>query len=91
MAALFPFEVHTPYRLFYSGMVETIVLTLLDGEAAVYANHAPFTAPVVSGILRIKNDKGKWQSANITGGILEVNAHKNSLMVDSAEWPKDGD
>jgi F-type H+-transporting ATPase subunit epsilon len=87
MAPLFNFEVHTPYRPFFTGRVEVITLTLADGEIGVYAGHAPFTAPAASCILRIKDDKGEWKSAFITDGILEVKEHKNVLMVDAAEWP----
>jgi F-type H+-transporting ATPase subunit epsilon len=91
MPALFNFEVHTPYRPFFIGRVESIVLTLLDGEIGIYANHSAFTSPVVSCILRIKDNKGVFRSAFITDGILEVKEHKNVLMVDAAEWPEEID
>ena len=91
MAALFPFEVHTPYRLFYSGMVEAVILTLLDGEVAIYASHSPFTAPVVPCILSIKDKDGNWKTAFSSEGILEVKEHKNVLISDAAEWPEEID
>ncbi|MCL1890267.1 MAG: ATP synthase F1 subunit epsilon [Desulfovibrionaceae bacterium] len=94
MAALFDFEVHTPERLFFSGRVEAVVVTLVDGEAGIYANHSPFTAPSESCILRIKDDKGQWRSAFTSSGILEVkdmSKYKNVLIVDSAEWPHEID
>jgi len=91
MAALFSFEIHTLYRLFFSGKVESITLALTDGEIGVYANHSSFTAPVLSCILRIKDDKGVLRSAFITDGILEVKGRKTVLMVDAAEWPDEID
>jgi F-type H+-transporting ATPase subunit epsilon len=91
MPELFNFEVHTPYRPFFSGRVEAITLTLADGEIGVYAKHSPFTAPAVSCILRVKDDKGQWKPAFITGGILEVKERKTVLMVDAAEWPEEID
>ena len=91
MPALFTFEVHTPYRPFFSGKAEAIILTLADGEIGVYAKHSPFTAPVHSCILRIKDDKGRWRPAFISEGILEVKEHKNVLLVDTAEWPEEID
>ena len=87
MSVLFNFEVHTPYRPFFTGRVEVITLTLTDGEIGIYANHSSFTAPVVSCILRFKDNKGEWRSAFITDGILEVKDHKTVLIVDAAEWP----
>jgi F-type H+-transporting ATPase subunit epsilon len=87
----FPFEVHTPYRLFYSGLVESVTLTLIDGEICVYKNHSPFTAPVATGILRVKDTDGVLRQAFITEGILEVKEHKTVLMIDAAERPDEID
>lgn len=91
MPKLFPFEVHTPYRLFYSGSVEAVVAALTDGEIGVYADHSFFTAPVITGILKIRESGGLWRSAFTTEGILEVKGHKTILMVDAAEWPEEID
>ena len=91
MPELFNFEVHTPYRLFFSGRAEAFTLSLVDGEIGVYAHHCAFTAPVVTCVLRIKDSNGEWRSAFITDGILEVKDHKNVLMVDAAEWPEEID
>ncbi len=89
MPGLFNFEVHTPRRLFYSGRVQAIIVSLEDGEIGIYPNHSPFTAHTVTGTLRIKDDKGSWRSAFVCGGILEVKEHKNVLMVESADWPEE--
>ncbi|MDR0561786.1 MAG: ATP synthase F1 subunit epsilon [Spirochaetaceae bacterium] len=91
MAKLYPFEAHTPYRLFYADLIEALTLTLIDGEVGVYADHAPFTAPVCTGILRFKDKKGQWKQAFITEGILEVKPHKTVLLADAAEWPEEID
>jgi F-type H+-transporting ATPase subunit epsilon len=91
MANLFNFEIHTPYRLFLSDQVEAFILTLSDGEIAVYANHSAFIAPVRTGILKIKTKDGSWKYAFVTDGILEVKEHKNVLLVDTAEWPEEID
>jgi F-type H+-transporting ATPase subunit epsilon len=91
MPKLYPFEVHTPYRLFYSGEVEELVISLADGEIGVLADHASFNAPVNTGVLRIKDGKGKWRNAFTTDGILEVKGHKTVLLVDAAEWPEEID
>ncbi|HCC37656.1 MAG TPA: ATP synthase F1 subunit epsilon [Treponema sp.] len=91
MAALFVFEVHTPYHPFFSGDVEAVTLTLIDGEIGIYANHSPFTAIVTSGLLRVKDKDGAWRTAFISGGILEVKEHKTVLIVQAAEWPEEID
>ena len=91
MAKLFNLEVHTPYRLFYADTVEALVVTLIDGEIGVYGDHSFLTAPVVTGILKIRDKAGRWKHAFTTGGILEVSGHRTVLMVDAAEWPEEID
>jgi F-type H+-transporting ATPase subunit epsilon len=91
MAGLFTFEVHTPYRRFFAEQIEGITITLIDGEIGVYANHSLFTAPVRTGILKIKDKDGVWREAFTTEGILEVRHHTVILMVDAAEWPEEID
>ena len=91
MATNFLFEVYTPHRVFFSDTVEAIVLTLLDGEAAIYANHAHFTAPVTPCLLKIKDKTGVWKVAFTSEGLLEVTSHKTVLLSDTAEWPDEID
>jgi F-type H+-transporting ATPase subunit epsilon len=67
--------------------VEAVTLTLSDGEITVYANHSFFTAPVVTGVLKIKDKTGVWKNAFIAEGLLEVKNHNTILMADAAEWP----
>jgi F-type H+-transporting ATPase subunit epsilon len=87
MSGTFVFEVHTPYRLFFSGAVEAFILSLEDGDICVYAHHSPFTAPVRTGVLKIKDENSHWRAAFTTEGILEVKGKKAVLLVDAAEWP----
>jgi F-type H+-transporting ATPase subunit epsilon len=91
MTALFDFEVHTPYRLFFSGKVQAIILTLADGEIGVYANHSYLASPVVECVLRIKDMEGNWRTAFVSKGVFEIKRRKNVLVVDAAEWPEEID
>ena len=91
MALFFPFEVHTPRRLFFNESVEIIVLTLTDGEVAVYADHVPFAAPTVPCLLRIRDKKGNWKIAFADKGILEVKERKAVLISETVEWAEDID
>ena len=91
MAKDFTFEVHTPYRLFFTGRVQSFVLNLSDGEIGVYANHSRFIAPTFSCILRIKDNKGVTRSAFVSEGVLEMKEFKTVLIVEAAEWPEEID
>ncbi|MDR0447373.1 MAG: ATP synthase F1 subunit epsilon [Treponema sp.] len=87
----FKFELNTPYGRFFSGDVEAITLTLMDGDITVYADHSFFAAPVRAGFIRIKDESGVWKNAFVADGILEVKGHNTILMADSAEWPEEID
>ena len=91
MANLFTLEVHTPYRLFFSDQVEMVIAVLDDGELGICANHTPFTAPVRTGVLKIKDKTGLWRETFTTEGIIEVMGNKTILMVEAAEWPEEID
>ncbi|MDR2659044.1 MAG: ATP synthase F1 subunit epsilon [Spirochaetaceae bacterium] len=91
MLPLYTLEIYTPYRLFFSGQVEAIVLMIEDGEICVYANHSRFTAPALCCAAFIKDAKGVWKPAFISNGIIEVKRHKTVLLVDSADWPEEID
>jgi F-type H+-transporting ATPase subunit epsilon len=91
MPNLFTLEVHTPHRLFFSGQIESVTLLLEDGEISIMVNHAPFTAPVCTGVLKIRDNAGRLREAFITDGILEVKNTKTVLLVESAEWPEEID
>ena len=91
MAAFFRFEVFTPYRLFFADSAESVILTLADGDIEILARHSAFTAPVSTGVLRIKTSEGDKRRAFISSGILEVTGNKTVLMVDAAEWPEEID
>ena len=91
MAKLFPLEVHTPTRLFFSAPVEAFTALLEDGEIGVHGGHAPFAASVRTGIFKIKDKEGVWREAFTTEGMLEVRKGKTVLMVGVAEWPQEID
>jgi F-type H+-transporting ATPase subunit epsilon len=91
MAVLFPLEIYTPHRIFFSDSVEAIILTLIDGEAEICASHNPFAAPIVPCLLKIKTRNGIWRTAFSSEGILEVNTRKTIIVSDAAEWPEEID
>ena len=89
MPQLFTLEAHTPYRLFFSDKIEVLIVRIEDGEIGIYANHIPITAPVCTGILKMKDKNGLWREAFITEGILEVTAKKTVILAETAEWPEE--
>jgi F-type H+-transporting ATPase subunit epsilon len=91
MATTFHFELHTPYRQFCEEEIQSVILPLVDGEVGIQANHAPFTSPVQAGVVRIQDANGKWRSAFIGEGFIEVKHAKTVLLTCVAERPEDID
>jgi F-type H+-transporting ATPase subunit epsilon len=91
MANLFKLEVHTPYRLFFSGRVEALIAVLSDGEIGVRANRAPFVAPLKTCALRVLTAEGVWREAAVTAGVIEVTVEGATVLAGSAEWPEEID
>jgi F-type H+-transporting ATPase subunit epsilon len=87
----FNFEAYTPSRPFFSGQVRAVTLSLPDGEISVYADHAPFTAPVETCLLKLRDEEGKWKIAFISNGLIEVKHSRTVLLTEAAEWPSEID
>jgi F-type H+-transporting ATPase subunit epsilon len=60
-----------------------------DGEIGMLPGHAPFTAPIETSVLHIKEKKGERKLALISDGIAEVKKHKTVILADSANWPEE--
>lgn len=86
----FNLEVHTPYRQFFSGEVESLVVPILDGEYGVEAGHEPVVTIVEPGTLRFKV-AGEWKTAAVTSGIAEVMPEYTVLLLSAAEYPDEID
>jgi F-type H+-transporting ATPase subunit epsilon len=91
MAEPFALEIHTPQRLFYSGQVIEVIVTLSDGECGILKNHARFASPVVPCITKLKKEDGAWEKVFISNGIVEVKRHKVIILVEEAERPDEID
>jgi len=91
MSALFRLEVHTPYRLFFSGMVNALVADVADGQIGILAGHNPVIAPLKTGVLKILREDGVWVEAAVSLGMLVVSADKTTILSGAAEWPQEID
>jgi F-type H+-transporting ATPase subunit epsilon len=85
MPETFVLEIYTPRRLFYSGSVEEVIVTLTDGECGILKNHTLFTAPIVPCIVRIKKEGGVWVEAFLSEGVIEVKKRKTIILSECAE------
>lgn len=88
MAHTFKLEIITPYRVFYSGDAEMIIINSVDGEFGIMANHAPVVAPVEICEGKIKID-GEWKHLAVSNGFIEMDNNRVVLLVGAAEWPEE--
>lgn len=90
MNASFPLEILTPEHQFFSGEVEALTVTSVDGELTILRGHTPITAPLAVGTIKLKQD-GTWREAFQSDGFMEAGPWGAQLFVQACEWPEDID
>ena len=90
MEQTFKLEIITPYRVFYSGPAEMLIVDSVDGEIGILPGHEPVVTPVAIGIGKIKTD-GVWKEAAVSDGFLEIEDNRVTVLVSAAEWPEEID
>lgn len=86
----FKLEIITPKGNFFSGSVEQLTLSTLDGQITVLAKHAPLVAPLGVCPVLIKHN-GKEENFALAGGLLYVDAAQTRIITDSIVAEKDID
>ncbi len=89
----FRLEVISPERVFYTGDVEMVELTTIEGEIGVYADHIPLTSIVAPGVLTITESSGEKgiKEAAVLEGFLEILPDQVTILAQSCEWPDEID
>lgn len=90
MANGFELHIMTPEREFFSGTVESLVLSSTDGRLGIMAGHVPMVAPVEIGELDITIN-GEIKKAFHSEGFLEVLHNMVLVFVQACEWPEEID
>jgi F-type H+-transporting ATPase subunit epsilon len=84
MAALFPFELVLPEKLLFSGDVEAVVLSSIEGEMTIMANHAPVMAVLKPALLIINDGKGHAQRLYVRGGFADIRPNGVTVLAETA-------
>jgi len=83
-------EIVTPEKRVVDIEVDSVTLPTANGEAGIFPQHAPLVSALRPGVLSY-TVKGSGEKFVVSGGFVEVNAEKVSVLADSAESPKDID
>jgi F-type H+-transporting ATPase subunit epsilon len=77
-------EVVTPERIVYSGEVDMVVASTIEGEVGILPLHMPLISLLKIGELRVKIGK-EIEYIAVHGGYLEVKEDKVSVLAEAAE------
>ena len=78
------FEIVTAEGVVYSDEVDVVVAPGIEGQLAILPNHAPLMTMLQPGELMVRKD-GEEQSIFVSGGFLEVQGNKVTVLADTAE------
>jgi len=79
-------ELVSPEEILYSGEAQMVVVrTIGGGEVAFLTGHAPFLGALDEGEARIHDYDGNVQSIQVSGGFVEVNHDKVTILSDEAD------
>lgn len=78
------FEIVTAERIVFADEVDIVIAPGVVGELGILPHHAPLLTSLKPGELRVRKD-GQETSMFVSGGFLEVQANKVTVLADTAE------
>ncbi|QGX39898.1 F0F1 ATP synthase subunit epsilon [Permianibacter aggregans] len=75
----------------FSGLVELVVANGLQGELGILYNHSPLLTALKPGAVKIIRQGGEEDFFYVSGGMLEVQPNKVTILADTAVRAKDID
>lgn len=78
-------DVITAERSVYSDDVSMVIARATDGDIGVLPNHVPLIAGLVPFPVRIKKEDAAEEKIFVSGGFLEVQPDKVSILATAAE------
>jgi len=83
MAVTFKLEVVTPEAKAYSGDVDFVQLTGIDGEMGVFAGHMPLMTQLVAGEIIVRHGAETLLLA-VGEGFVQITGEKVAILTDMA-------
>src|SRR5882724_10403165 len=83
-------EVVTPERPVLSESVDLVNLPGLGGELGILPGHTPLISQLQTGVLSYAKD-GRTSQLHVSGGFVEVNEDRVSVLAEIAELPEEID
>ena len=90
MAKTFHLEIIATDRIFFSGEVEHLVITAIDGLLGIMAGHEPLVTCLPTGELKYLVN-GEWKYAAISEGFIQVMPDSSIIRAETCELPEEID
>lgn len=91
MAISFHLDIVSAEAEIFSGMVEKLFVTGVMGDMEVMNGHAPLLTVLRPSPIWVVKQNGQEEVFYISGGMLEVQPHKTTVLADTAVRAKDVD
>lgn len=85
MVATMRVEVVSSEKSLYDGEAVMIVAPGVEGELGILPRHAPLLTAIKPGVLKINLADGGEELLYVSGGVLEVQPQKVTVLADTAE------
>ena len=86
MAKMFHLSILTPEHEFYSGSVEMLNVSAMDGEYCVLADHAPTVMSLTEGELTLRDESGNTRWAAASDGFVTITQDETVVMLQSVVY-----
>src|SRR5436190_6040749 len=83
-------EVDTPERRVLTESVDMVTVPGFGGELGILPGHTPLISRLQTGVLSYSKD-GRKQQLHVSGGFVEVNDDRVSVLAEIAERPEEID
>lgn len=81
----FNLRIVTPFKLFFDGKAEGIILTTTEGQMMILPKHINFTAELKVSDAKIKQN-GNFREITIAGGIVSMLDNVVTIITHAAEF-----
>ena len=82
---MFTLSIVTPERVYYDGLVTSLVVPGTEGYLGVLSNHAPLITALQNGRIEFRDTDDTVHILAVSGGFLEVFDNKATLLADTVE------
>ena len=76
-------DIITPDKNLFSGEITLVKVPGTNGSFEMMNNHAPIVSSLADGEIKVIPVSGEEIFFNITGGLVELNNNKVSILVES--------